>query len=47
MYVCVGVNAGGSGDRAVRMRPFLVFDEKHAKIFLDILRFTLQDKYTF
>ncbi|RUP48259.1 4-aminobutyrate transaminase gata [Jimgerdemannia flammicorona] len=31
----VGVNMGGCGDRAVRLRPMLVFQKRHADIFLD------------
>ncbi|OAA64921.1 4-aminobutyrate aminotransferase [Cordyceps fumosorosea ARSEF 2679] len=32
-----GLNIGASGDRAIRLRPMLVFEEKHADILLDIL----------
>ncbi|KAL9097732.1 MAG: hypothetical protein Q9165_000058 [Trypethelium subeluteriae] len=31
----VGVNIGGSGERAVRLRPMLIFQRHHADIFLD------------
>ena len=31
----VGINIGGSGERAVRLRPMLIFQKKHADIFLD------------
>ncbi len=31
----VGVNVGGCGQRAVRLRPMLVFQEHHAKILLE------------
>jgi len=31
----VGVNVGGSGERAVRLRPMLIFQKHHADIFLD------------
>jgi len=31
----VGVNIGGCGDAAVRLRPMLVFEKKHASIFLE------------
>ncbi|GIZ37013.1 hypothetical protein CKM354_000047600 [Cercospora kikuchii] len=33
----VGINIGGSGERAVRLRPMLIFQKKHADIFLDAL----------
>ena len=29
----VGTNVGGSGERAVRLRPMLVFGESHADLF--------------
>ena len=32
-----GVNIGGSGERAVRLRPMLVFEESHADILLERL----------
>lgn len=32
-----GVNMGGCGERAVRLRPMLTFQMKHADIFLDTL----------
>ncbi|KAK1530457.1 4-aminobutyrate aminotransferase [Colletotrichum costaricense] len=32
-----GVNMGGSGDAAIRLRPMLVFERHHADIFLDVL----------
>lgn len=32
-----GVNIGGSGARAVRLRPMLVFQKKHADILCDAL----------
>ncbi|KAK4580491.1 4-aminobutyrate transaminase [Recurvomyces mirabilis] len=31
----VGINIGGSGERAVRLRPMLIFQKKHADIFLE------------
>lgn len=31
----VGVNIGGSGERAVRLRPMLIFQQHHADILLD------------
>ena len=31
----VGINIGGSGERAVRLRPMLIFQKKHADILLD------------
>jgi 4-aminobutyrate aminotransferase/(S)-3-amino-2-methylpropionate transaminase len=32
-----GVNIGGCGERAIRLRPMLTFQMKHADIFLDTL----------
>jgi len=32
-----GLNMGGSGDRSIRLRPMLIFNHKHADIFLNIL----------
>ncbi|OTA91825.1 hypothetical protein M434DRAFT_396904 [Hypoxylon sp. CO27-5] len=32
-----GVNIGGSGERAVRLRPMLIFEKKHADILLEAL----------
>ncbi|GAA96828.1 uncharacterized protein L969DRAFT_87968 [Mixia osmundae IAM 14324] len=37
-----GVNAGGCGEMAVRLRPMLVFDRTHADIFLGTLEDTLK-----
>lgn len=31
----VGINIGGSGERAVRLRPMLIFQKRHADILLD------------
>jgi len=31
----VGINVGGSGEKAVRLRPMLIFQKKHADVFLD------------
>lgn len=33
-----GVNVGGCGKQSVRLRPGLLFEEKHADIFLDVVR---------
>ncbi|KAF2858500.1 4-aminobutyrate aminotransferase [Piedraia hortae CBS 480.64] len=33
----LGVNLGGSGERAVRMRPMLIFQKRHADIFMEKL----------
>lgn len=41
MYI-LGVNTGGCGTRAIRLRPALIFQEKHAKIFLDLFRSTVR-----
>jgi 4-aminobutyrate aminotransferase/(S)-3-amino-2-methylpropionate transaminase len=32
-----GINIGGSGERAVRLRPMLIFQKKHADIFLEAM----------
>ncbi|KAL2880727.1 4-aminobutyrate transaminase [Colletotrichum sp. CLE4] len=32
-----GVNMGGSGDAAIRLRPMLAFEKHHADIFLEVL----------
>ncbi|KAI1144179.1 4-aminobutyrate aminotransferase [Hypoxylon sp. FL0543] len=32
-----GVNIGGSGERAVRLRPMLIFEQRHADILLEAL----------
>lgn len=37
-----GVNIGGSGERAVRLRPMLIFQKKHADIFLDAMEKVLK-----
>jgi len=31
----VGINVGGSGERAVRLRPMLIFQRRHADLFLE------------
>lgn len=31
----VGINLGGSGATAVRLRPMLIFQKKHADIFME------------
>jgi len=33
----VGVNIGGSGERAIRLRPMLIFDKPHADILLEAM----------
>ncbi|CAB3242147.1 unnamed protein product [Arctia plantaginis] len=38
-----GVIGGGCGEMAIRLRPALVFQQKHAEIYLDILRKTLKE----
>lgn len=40
--VMVGIQAGGCGDKSVRLRPALTFSEHHADIFLDNLRSILK-----
>jgi 4-aminobutyrate aminotransferase/(S)-3-amino-2-methylpropionate transaminase len=37
-----GVEAGGSGDATVRLRPALVFTPKHASIFLKLLNESIE-----
>ena len=36
-----GINMGGSGEMAIRMRPMLIFSKKHADIYLDKLEDTI------
>lgn len=31
----VGINVGGSGEKAVRLRPMLIFQKHHSDIFLE------------
>ncbi|XP_063702129.1 4-aminobutyrate aminotransferase, mitochondrial [Culicoides brevitarsis] len=38
-----GIQSGGCGDLAIRFRPALIFDEKHADIFLDRFRQVLKE----
>ncbi|KAE8229031.1 hypothetical protein CF326_g6013 [Tilletia indica] len=38
-----GINMGGCGDRAVRLRPMLVFEESHADVLLYALERALKD----
>lgn len=37
-----GVQSGGCGDVSIRFRPALIFEEKHANMFLDIFRNVLK-----
>lgn len=37
-----GINMGGSGERAVRIRPMLIFSNRHASIFLEKLEQVLK-----
>ncbi len=37
-----GINMGGSGDRAVRIRPMLIFSIRHASIFLERIQKVLE-----
>ncbi|VVT56602.1 uncharacterized protein SAPINGB_P005172 [Magnusiomyces paraingens] len=37
-----GVNCGGCGPKSVRLRPALVFEEKHADIFVDVVEKVFQ-----
>ena len=37
-----GVNCGGCGDNAIRLRPALIFQPKHANIFLEKLEKVLK-----
>jgi len=39
----VGVNIGGSGERAVRLRPMLVFEERHADLLLERLERVIKE----
>lgn len=38
-----GIQSGGCGDHAIRLRPALIFQERHADIFLDIFREVLKE----
>lgn len=38
----LGINVGGSGEKAVRLRPMLIFQKKHADIFLDAMEKVMQ-----
>uniref|UniRef100_A0ABD2WNT5 (S)-3-amino-2-methylpropionate transaminase n=1 Tax=Trichogramma kaykai TaxID=54128 RepID=A0ABD2WNT5_9HYME len=38
-----GIQAGGCGDKAIRLRPALTFTQQHADIFLDSLRAVLKE----
>jgi 4-aminobutyrate aminotransferase/(S)-3-amino-2-methylpropionate transaminase len=37
-----GVNCGGCGERSIRLRPALVFQPKHANLFLEKLEKVLK-----
>jgi 4-aminobutyrate aminotransferase/(S)-3-amino-2-methylpropionate transaminase len=39
-----GVNCGGCGERSIRLRPALVFQPKHAHIFIDKLEAILKNE---
>lgn len=39
----LGIQAGGCGNQAVRLRPALTFTERHADIFFDALRSVLKE----
>ncbi|KAE8749650.1 hypothetical protein FOCC_FOCC003637 [Frankliniella occidentalis] len=38
-----GVQSGGCGDLSIRLRPALIFQERHAHLFLDIFRQVLKE----
>ena len=38
-----GVNCGGCGENAIRLRPALIFQPKHANIFLEKLEKVLKN----
>lgn len=38
-----GIQSGGCGDLSIRFRPALIFEEKHANIFLDKFRQVLKE----
>lgn len=42
----LGVINGGCGDSSIRLRPPLIFQEKHANLYLDILRTVLKEVST-
>jgi len=37
-----GINIGGSGERAVRLRPMLIFQKRHADIFMEAMEKVFQ-----
>uniref|UniRef100_A0A1A9X4W3 (S)-3-amino-2-methylpropionate transaminase n=1 Tax=Glossina brevipalpis TaxID=37001 RepID=A0A1A9X4W3_9MUSC len=39
----LGINVSGCGENAIRLRPALIFEEKHANIFLDRFRKVLSE----
>jgi 4-aminobutyrate aminotransferase/(S)-3-amino-2-methylpropionate transaminase len=39
----LGVQTGGCGDKSIRLRPALVFEQKHAAIVLDRFRTVLKN----
>lgn len=42
-FILLGIQSGGCGDLAIRFRPALIFEEKHANIFLDKFRQVLKE----
>lgn len=38
-----GIQSGGCGELSIRFRPALIFEEKHADIFLDKFRQVLKE----
>ena len=43
LYGCEGILVSGNGERAIRLRPSLIFQRQHADIFLDTLDEVLRD----
>jgi len=41
--VCPGVLLSGNGERSIRLRPSLIFQQRHVDIFADIFDQVLRD----
>ena len=41
LATCAGFNLGGSGEKTIRFRPALIFEPRHASLFLQALEDTL------
>ena len=43
LFIFTGINVGPSGRESIRMRPALIFQSKHAEIFLTALETILKE----